>query len=134
GKEWRKRRTQKRGGDAPHVAIDAVEGARRFAVEPVDGTSPEVLYGRQWALTVIERALGRLREHYEASGRGEMFARFKEFLVTPSREGGLAAVAAEAGMSDSAAQVAVHRMRKRFREVFRAELAETVTEEKVDEE
>jgi len=132
--DWRKRRALKRGGGASHVSIDADEGERRLAAEPLDVSSPEILYDRQWAFTVIERALSRLRAHYESSGRGDLYGRFKDFLTAPSREAGFAAAAMAAGMSEGAAHVALHRMRKRFREFFRQELAETVTPEKVEEE
>lgn len=132
--QWRKTQAVKRGGGVAHFSIDAGEAERKFAAEPADEVSPEILYDRQWAFTVIERALGRLRAYYEASGRGAIYEQFKDFLTASSREGRLATVASAAGMSESAAHVAIHRMRKRFRQFFREELAETVTAEKVEEE
>jgi DNA-directed RNA polymerase specialized sigma24 family protein len=133
-KEWRKEQALKRGGGAVHIPIDPTDAERRYAAEPADEASPEILYDRQWAFTVIERSLARLRSHYESTGRGAVFEQFKAFLTAPSREAKFTTAATLAGMSEGAAHVAVHRMRKRFRRCFREELAETVTPEKVDEE
>jgi DNA-directed RNA polymerase specialized sigma24 family protein len=133
-KEWRKEQALKRGAGAAHIPIDSVNAERRYAAEPVEEASPEILFDRQWALTMIERSLARLRSHYESTGRGELFEHFKAFLTASSREEGFSTAATRAGMSEGAAHVAVHRIRKRFRRCFREELAETVTPERVDEE
>jgi DNA-directed RNA polymerase specialized sigma24 family protein len=132
--EWRKGQAIKRGGGAVPVSFDAGEAERKFAAEPADEVSPEILYDRQWAFTVIERALGRLKGYYAATGRGALYEQFKEFLTAPTREARFTHAATSSGISEGAAHVAIHRMRKRFRQFFREELAETVTEEKVEEE
>ncbi len=132
--EWRKGRAAKRGGGAVPLVIQGGEAEERYAAEPLDTESPEILFDRRWALTLLERALGRLRLAYESTGRVEVYEKLKEFLTGDSGEATLAERAREAGMSESAARVAVHRMRKRFRAAFREELAETVTEERFEQE
>jgi RNA polymerase sigma factor (sigma-70 family) len=132
-KEWHKARALKRGGGQAHLSIDATGAEERYAAEPADGLSPEMLYDRRWAFTLLDRTMARLREESEASGRGAAFDQMKEFL-TAGEESCFADLAARLGSTEGAARVAVHRLRKRFRDVFREELAETVTPEKLDEE
>lgn len=132
--EWRKGQATKRGGGVVPLAIEGGEAEKRYAAEPLDTESPEILFDRRWALTLLERSLGRLRRAYESTGRGEVYEGFKDFLTGESGEASLAERAREAGISETAARVTVHRMRKRFRALFREELVETVTPEKFEEE
>lgn len=131
--EWHKARAVKRGGGILHLSFDAGEAEQRYAAEPVDNLSPEMLYDRRWAFTLLDRAMAHLREEFEATGRGAAFEQMKEFL-TGADESSYAELAVRVGSSEGAVRVAVHRLRRRFREVFREELAETVTPEKLDEE
>jgi RNA polymerase sigma factor (sigma-70 family) len=131
--EWHKARAVKRGGGVLQLSIDAGGAEERYAAEPVDAMSPEMLFDRRWAFTLLDRAMARLREEFEASGRGAAFEAMKEFL-TGGDESCYAELAGKIGSTEGAARVAVHRLRKRFREVFREELAETVTPEKLGEE
>ncbi len=133
-KEWHKSQTIKRGGKAVFLPVASSEAEKRYAIEVVDEVSPEVVYDRQWALTLLERTLARLKASYESSGRGHFYERFKDRLTASTQAESFAELAREAGMTENAARVAVHRMRKRFRDLFRAELAETVTEEHLEEE
>ncbi|CAN5492094.1 sigma factor [soil metagenome] len=132
--EWHKSRALKRGGGAVVLPVDPVEAERRYAVEVVDEVSPEVLYDRRWALTLLERTLARLKDSYDSTGRGLLYDQFKDLLIASTREESFAEMARAANLSENAARVAVHRMRRRFRNFFREELAETVTPDKLEEE
>jgi len=117
----------KRGGRADVVSLDAREVETRYGIEPVDRLDPEQIFERRWALTVLDQALGRLRREQEESDHGREFARLEGFLtgqqVTPSyRE-----AAAELGTSEGAVKASVHRLRQRFGQILRAEIAETVS-------
>jgi RNA polymerase sigma factor (sigma-70 family) len=131
--EWHKSQAAKRGGGQLHLSIDASEAEERYAAEPVDGLSPEMLYDRRWAFTLLERAMARLREESESHGKGNAFEHLKEFL-TAADDSSYTELATRLDSTEGAVRVAVHRLRKRFRDVFREELAETVTPEKLDEE
>jgi RNA polymerase sigma factor (sigma-70 family) len=123
-KEWRRDVARKRGGGHSFVALDAGEAEARYAVEPALG--PDEMFERRWALTVLERALAALAADYTAAERTAEFAALKAHLVSARGDIDYAATAAALGLGPGAARVAVHRLRKRFRDTLRAELAETV--------
>lgn len=133
-KEWKKSHAVKRGGGLVFVAIDAAEAEQRYAVEPADEASPEVVFDRRWAMILLERTFARLRAEYETGGRGELFEAMKGFLSASPDGRSYAGVAEAAGLSEGAARVAVHRLRQRFRNCFREEVAETVRPEDADDE
>ena len=124
--EWDKARAQKRGGGQVPIPIDlgSAETACRF--EPADTTTAEKIYERRWALTLLEQVLHRLREEYVRAGREKLFEQLKPTLTEASRTVRYAEIAARLGMSEGAVKVAVHRLRLRYREVLRAEIADTV--------
>jgi RNA polymerase sigma factor (sigma-70 family) len=132
--EWRRGQAQKRGGGASHVSMSLLEAEDRYGAERGEAMSPEMLFDRQWALTLLERAMARLREDYTSSGRSELYEALKSQLAAPAGSAASAEAAAAAGLTEGAARVATHRMRRRFREFFREELAQTVTPEEMDEE
>lgn len=123
--ERERARALKRGGGVPLVALDAMAAEERYAAEPAHALSPDLLFDRRWALTVLERALERVRADYEARGAGRTFA-----LLSPLLTGGgtapYAELGAELGMSEGAVKVAAHRLRQQYREALRNEVAETV--------
>jgi RNA polymerase sigma factor (sigma-70 family) len=123
-KEWRRENARKRGGGLAWVALDAGEAEARYAIEPALG--PDETFERRWALTLLDRALAGVADEYREAGRAEEFATLKGHLVAPRGEIDYEATAAALGMSAGAARVAVHRLRKRFREALRAEIAQTV--------
>jgi RNA polymerase sigma-70 factor (ECF subfamily) len=125
--EWDKGRAAKRGGGHVIVPLDAESAEERYLADPASSLPADHLYERRWALTLLEQALTRLRGEYEDDGRGGDFSRLKEFLTRERGEIPYAAIAREGGMTEGAARVAVHRLRKRFREVFRAAIADTVS-------
>jgi len=124
--EWHRARTQKRGGGVTFLDLDALDPEARYALEPAQSTDPDAGFDREWAHETIARAMEKLRAESVARGKGEMFEGLKESLTgdEPARS----ETAARLGMTDGAVKVAVHRLRQRYREILRAEIAETVTE------
>ncbi len=119
-------RALKRGGGAvvpPQFA--AAEG--RYLREPAHQETPERIYERRWALSVLDRAVENLRNEFVHHGRQEHFERLKVFLLGQSAAP-YAALAREMNTSEGALKVAIHRLRKRYRELFRQEIADTVAD------
>lgn len=123
-----RRRAQKRGGAIAllPLAFDDAEG--RYRVEPQERDTPETLYERQWALTVIERVLATLRREWEATGRGAEFDELKSCLLGSGPAGGYAAIATRLETTEGAVKTAVHRLRRRFQLALRRDIAETVSD------
>ncbi|MEY4487716.1 MAG: hypothetical protein RIQ79_224 [Verrucomicrobiota bacterium] len=124
-----RRHAAKRGGGVAAVSLDAVDDTGRPLAEPIDEASAELLYERRWALTILERALARLRAEYDESGRAAEFAALKDQLTASRAEANHAETAARLGTTEGAARVALHRLRKRLRAHFRAEVADTLADE-----
>jgi DNA-directed RNA polymerase specialized sigma24 family protein len=123
----------KRGGGRV-ISLDLSGADGRYRQEPDHGEGPERLFERRWAMELLGRALGRLREEHEAAGKGRLFAALKGQL-TGDGAAGYAALAGELGMTVSALKTAVHRLRKRYGELLREEIRETVeSEAEVEEE
>ena len=124
---------QRRGGGT--VPIDFEAADERYRIDPGTDVSPERLFERQWALELLDRALGRVEADYATDGRAEIFAALKPALQGRSADAPLSEIAARLGSTEGAVKVAAHRLRRRFREALRTEIAETVsTEEEVEEE
>jgi RNA polymerase sigma-70 factor (ECF subfamily) len=135
--ERHRRQAQKRGGGTPHVSLDLSDAERRFRREPSHGATPDVLFERAWARTILGRALESLRAEMDTSAEARnRFARLQPFLSgTSSSAQTYRQVATELGMSESAVKVAVHRLRERFGRVLRDEIAGTLADPtEVDEE
>lgn len=133
--EWDKTRAQKRGGGVRHVPIQLDAAETRYGHEPADPCTPEQVYERRWALTLLDTVLQRLRAEYEDAGRGELFAGLNSSLVGGRESQPYAELATKLDMNEGAVKVAVHRLRKRYRKLLRAEIAETMTAtEDVDQE
>ena len=123
----------KRGGGVAPVSLDAEEAEGRYRLDPADDLTPERIFERQWALTVIEQAMNRLRERYARSGKTNQFDEMKIFLSGEKRPVPYADVAERLGITPLAVKVAVHRLRKRFRDALREEIAQTVaSSEEID--
>jgi RNA polymerase sigma-70 factor (ECF subfamily) len=118
----------KRGGDRTRVPIDFADADARFALQARD-EDPGKAFEREWALALLERALALLEQEYRASDRGELFDVLKGELAGGAEER-YASYAARLGASEAAVKVAVHRLRKRYRERLRAEIAGTVVDER----
>jgi len=133
--EWEKARTQKRGGGQCTIPLDADIAESRYAAEPVQALTLDQVYEKRWAVTLIEAVLARLRENYEADGRLPVFETLKGFIWGDQSTLSYADAASQLGLTEGALKVAVHRLRGRYRELLRAEIAKTVeTPGEVDEE
>lgn len=113
--ENRRTRAQKRGGGRVHLTIDWAGAESIYAGEPALRESPEALYARTWAISLMEEAVVRLTAHYEASGRGALLAALLPALEAPLPETTYAEVAASLNLSPGAMRNATLRMRKRYR-------------------
>ncbi len=133
--EWDKSQRLKRGGGAEVFSFDGVPAEERYLLEPVHGQSPERIFERRWAETVLRQVVDRLEKEFHEAGQAARFEVLRTFLMTGSRSLPYDAAAARLGMTVTALTAAVRRMRLRFRDIFRAEIAHTVPcLEDVDEE
>jgi len=116
----------KRGGGAPMVSLE-VEGAEgRFQMEPPSDETPERVFDRRWALTLLARVMSRLEVEASKSGRDAQFERLKTYLTGDRPQLSYADTAKQLGMSEGAVKVAVHRLRRHFRDLVHDEIAQTV--------
>jgi RNA polymerase sigma-70 factor (ECF subfamily) len=121
-------RTQarKRGGGRRVVPLEGLEPEARYRLEPADTLTPERLFEQQWALTLLEQVLARLQAEMTAAGKAALFESMKGHLAGSGDES-YAATAARLGMSEGAVKVAVHRLRRRYRELLQEEIGHTVS-------
>lgn len=124
--EYNKRQALKRSPGTPALSLEFETGEGRFQLEPSTTETPEKVFDRRWALVLLERVLGRLRDG-SPPGRLQQFDQLKIYLTGEPRERPYAVAAAELGMSEGAVKVAVHRMRRQFREILHEEIAATVS-------
>lgn len=128
-------RALKRGGGATTISLDAETAEDRYIREPADPKTPEEVYERRWAMTVVRRALRSLESEYEAEGKGERARVLRRYLVGDEPRLPYRDVAAQLDMSEGAVKVAVRRMRQRLGRLLRTEIAETLADaEDVDQE
>ena len=121
-----RRRARKRGGGMV-VPLEFSSGEERYQREPAHDETPERIYERRWALSVLDRVVEKLRNEFVQHGRPDHFERLKVFLLGQS-DAPYAALAQELNTSEGALKVAIHRLRKRYRELFRQEIADTVAD------
>src|SRR3954463_5232970 len=121
-----RQRAHKRGGGAG-VALEFSSGEERYQREPAHDETPERIFERRWALAVLDRVVERLRDEFVCHGRPEHFEKLKVFLLGHS-DAPYAALASEMNTSEGALKVAIHRLRKRYRELLRQEIADTVAD------
>lgn len=128
-------RAVKRGGGTLTLSLDTDAAELRYLREPTAGRTPEEVFERRWALTVLGRALASLRHEAKSEDRRRSFEALKPFLTGEGPARPYREVAEELGMSEMAARKATHRLRRRFGQVLREEIAETVAdEETIDDE
>jgi RNA polymerase sigma factor (sigma-70 family) len=125
--EWDRARRLKRGGGQAVISLDAGLAEERYAREPTDAMSAEQIFDRRWAFTLLERVLGRLRAEFAAIGKAVVFAELEPGLTGAKLD--YATIAARLSLSEGAVRIAVHRLRLRYRDLVRAEIAETVDTE-----
>lgn len=127
-------RAKKRGGGRAVIAWEGLNAEARYRLEPAHELTPERLFERRWALAVLDQVLARLQDEFDKGGKTQLFAALKGTL-TGRVESPYAVIAERLGMSEVAVKVAVHRLRKRYREVLREEIAHTVADPaEIDEE
>jgi RNA polymerase sigma-70 factor (ECF subfamily) len=128
-------RARKRGGGRRPLPLDLRDAEARFGHEPAHTLTAEKLFDRRWALTLLDEVLARLRQEYAGKGKAELFEVLRPYLVGDPDTAPYAGTAGQLGLSKGAVKVAVHRLRQRYREVLREEIARTLDDpEQVDEE
>lgn len=133
--EWDRRRAQKRGNGQTLLSLNAVEGEVWYSQIATDRHTPETLFERQWALTLLSKVLEQLRNECEATGKSGLFDDLRLHLQGDRQGPPYAEIAARQGMSEGAVKVTVHRLRQRYIELLRSEIARTVSRsDEVDEE
>ncbi|MCZ6792888.1 MAG: sigma-70 family RNA polymerase sigma factor [Planctomycetota bacterium] len=133
--EWRDARAKKRGGSRVHLSLDFESAEDQYSLEPTHELTPERIYERRWALTLLEQSLSKLRQDFTRSGKSDLFDRLKVFLGGEGQKVSYRDVAEKFAMTEGAVKVSVHRLRRRCRELLREEIAQTVAgPEEVDEE
>ena len=124
-----KQQAQKRGGGIKFVELDRENAEERYRAEPADHLDPSKLFDRRWALTLLDRALGRLEAEFEGPGRRERFQQLQVFLLGEPKTVSYAQAGQRLGIKEGAVKVAVLRLRRRFRELLRAEIGGTVAKQ-----
>jgi DNA-directed RNA polymerase specialized sigma24 family protein len=119
-------RRLKRGGGVENISLNDTEAGMAQTVPDVSLLSPDATFDRQWALTVVARSLAALRQECVAEGRADFFEQVKPWLTGEAAHGDQAALAASCGMNANALKVAVHRLKRRFRQLLKAEVAGTL--------
>src|SRR5262245_14079571 len=133
--EWDRTQTQKRGSGVAPIPLDQLSAESRYQLEPIDGATPEVLYERRWALTLIEQVMTRLRQEYVRSEQADLFDELKFLLLVEGKSMKYAEWAAKHDVRESAVKMAILRLRQRYFQLLRLEIAHTVsTPEEVEEE
>jgi len=134
-REWTKAHAQKRGSGRPLLSLDEMDAEKRYQLEPVEELTAERIFDRRWATTLLNQAMTCLGAECAASNRGDLFESVRCFLSGEKGELSYGQVAASLNMTEGAFKVAVHRLRQRYGELVRAEIAQTVaTQEEADEE
>jgi len=126
--EWDKSQRQKRGGGVEHLSLDWQSADRRYHLDPPDPASPETTFDREWALALLERVIARLRQECVADRKGELFEQAKGFLMLGKNAIPYPEAAKNLKIEEGALRVAVHRLRKRYRELLRDEIAQTLSD------
>jgi RNA polymerase sigma factor (sigma-70 family) len=124
--EWKRAGRLKRGGGMEFFSKDTNEAESRYEPKAPDEFNPDVEYEAQWALTLVEQALTALRQEFNAADKGQLFEELKGFVWGDKTIASYAAIAGQLNLSEGTVKVAVHRLRRRFRDLLRAEVANTV--------
>jgi RNA polymerase sigma-70 factor (ECF subfamily) len=123
--EWDRARAQKRGHGRV-VSLDGAEAETRLSHEPATHDTPERLFEKQWAVTLLESVVRRLQAEHDDAGKGELFLALRFAIVGDKSDVPYSQLAAQTGLTEEALRVTVHRLRRRYRELLRDEIARTV--------
>ena len=126
--EWDKSRRQKRGGGVTPLSLDWQTADTKFQVAVVNEPSPDRAFDREWAVTLLANVIEQLQAECAADGKAELFEQLKIFLTAGKGELSHAEAAKLLGMDETAVRVAVHRLRKRYRQLLRDEIAQTLAD------
>ncbi|MEK7706687.1 MAG: sigma-70 family RNA polymerase sigma factor, partial [Verrucomicrobiota bacterium] len=126
--EWDKSQRQKRGGGVTPLSLDWQTADTRFQIAATSEPSPEKAFDREWALALLGKVITRLQAECEAEGRGQQFAELKIFLTAGKSELSHAEAAKALGLDEGAVRVTVHRLRKRYRQLLRDEISQTLSD------
>lgn len=127
-KEWERAKAQKRGGGRVPIPLDFESADSQYRIEPACGLTAEQIYDREWAVALLGRIMQRLERESVDAGKSEQFAELKGFLIGDHRGATYADVATKLGMTEAAVKMAAHRMRRRYRELLREEISDTLTD------
>jgi RNA polymerase sigma-70 factor (ECF subfamily) len=128
-KEWRRASAQRRGGGQSQVPFDTEFAESRYAADHSATLAADETFDKQWALTLLDLTVNRLRAEFAAAGKPGDFEALKGCLMAAPGAIDYVTVASRLGMNEGAARVAVHRLRKRFREIYREEISQTLSDE-----
>ena len=126
--EWDKAQRQKRGGGVTHLSLDWQTADSKFQVAATNEPGPDQEFDREWALALLSKVIERLEAESIADGKAKLFEQLKVFLAAGKRETAQSEVAKSLGMEEGAVRVAVHRLRKRYRQLLRDEIANTLSD------
>ena len=124
-----KQQAQKRGGGVTFISLDEQDAEDRYRAEPAEQLDPARLFERRWAMTLLDLTLARLEAEFADSGKKERFEQLRVFLLGEPEALSYAEVGKRLGLKEGAVKVAVLRLRQRFRELLRAEIASTVAKD-----
>jgi RNA polymerase sigma-70 factor (ECF subfamily) len=125
-----KAEAKKRGGGRTIISLEQACAEERFGAEPADELSPDKIFDRRWALTVLEQATTRLRAQYQGEGQAQLFDSLKSYVTGERAALSYAEAAARLGLSESAVKSAIYRLRRRYHGLVREEVAQTVADPK----
>jgi RNA polymerase sigma-70 factor (ECF subfamily) len=125
-KEWEKAKAQKRGGGRAPISLDFAAADSSLRIDPAAGLTAEQFYDQQWAISLLGQIMQRLQSEFEEAGKTRLFDELKAFLIGEQAGTTYADVAQRLNMSEAAAKTAASRMRRRYRELLRDEIAQTV--------
>jgi RNA polymerase sigma factor (sigma-70 family) len=124
--EWKKENRQKRGGGQTILSLNDDSAENRYQLEPIEKKTPETMFERNWALSLLDGVLAKLEQEYSREGKTEWMLVMRPALTSDRGSIDYADMAAKLGMTETAARVAVHRLRQQYRRLIRAEVAHTV--------
>ena len=126
--EWRRASAQRRGGGQAHLPMDTTIAESRYVTDSSGNLRADDVFDQQWALTLLELTVQRLQKEFESAGKPQHFEALKSCLMAERGSIDYAGVAVRLGVTEGNARVAVHRLRKRFREVYREEISQTLAQ------
>jgi RNA polymerase sigma factor (sigma-70 family) len=134
-KQHQREAAQKRGGGRHILPLNFDDGETRYQLEPSHDWTAERIFARRWALTLLDRTIAALRQEHEANGKLPLFNTLKVFLTGEAGAPPLRQIAEKLGMTEGAVKVSIHRLRQKYREALRSEIAQTLSaQEDVDDE